>query len=144
MIKEHTIELLKECNAGIKTAVNSIDEVMDSITSEELRKILRDSKQKHEELGDETHQMLNQYHREEKDPSPMARMMSWMKINMKLLQDSSDSVVADLMTDGANMGVKSLTQYLNEYSEAAEEVKQLTKRLIKLEEKLCEDMRQYL
>ena len=34
--------------------------------------------------------------------------MSWMKTNMKLAMDTSDAAIADLMTDGCNMGVKSL------------------------------------
>lgn len=143
-MEDDTIKLLKECNAGVKTAVTSIDEVMDSVSDEKMRKLLLECKEKHEKLGNETHVLLNRYHDDEKDPSPMVKMMSWMKINVKLMQDPSDSVVADLMTDGANMGVKSLAKYLNEYENAEAKVKGIAQELIDLERKLCEDMRAYL
>jgi hypothetical protein len=70
--------------------------------------------------------------------------MSWIKTNMKLGMNHSDKAVADLMTDGCNMGVKSLCTYLNEYSEASQASKDIAKRLIKLESDLCENMRSYL
>ena len=63
---------------------------------------------------------------------------------MKLIMHESDSTIADLMTDGCNMGVKSLNKYLNEYEAADEESKDIAKRLIKLEEKLGKDIQKYL
>ncbi len=66
-------------------------------------------------------QLLEQYHDDGKDPNPIAKGMSWMKTNMKLEMEDSDAASADLMTDGCNMGVKSLNRYLNQYK-AADEV----------------------
>ena len=74
----------------------------------------------------------------------MAKGMSWLKTNMKLIMHESDSTIADLMTDGCNMGVKSLNKYLNEYEAADEVSKDICKRLIKIEEKLLAQMRAYL
>jgi hypothetical protein len=56
----------------------------------------------------------------------------------------SDHVIADLITDGCNMGVKSLNRYLNQYKAADENTKDITKRLINLEEKLAIDLRDFL
>ena len=81
---------------------------------------------------------------EEKDPNPMAKGMSWIKTNAMLAIDESDHTVADLMTDGCNMGVKSLNRYLNQYEAADEVSKDITKRLIKLEEELTKDIRDFL
>ena len=63
---------------------------------------------------------------------------------MKLGMDDSDETIADLMTDGCNMGVKSLSQYLNQYQAADETSKDITKRLIALEERLAVDIRGFL
>jgi hypothetical protein len=63
---------------------------------------------------------------------------------MKLMMSNKDATVADLMTDGCNMGVKSLSKYLNEYKAASEASKNVAKRLISLEEKLAKDIRGYL
>ena len=70
--------------------------------------------------------------------------MSWMKTNFKMTVNPSDETISDLITDGCNMGVKSLNKYLNKYEAAEEKVKDITKRLINLEEKLAVDIRKYL
>ena len=74
----------------------------------------------------------------------MAKGMSWIKTNVKLAMDESDGTIADLMTDGCNMGVKSLSRYLNQYKAADEKSKSIAKRLIKIEERLTEDVRPFL
>ena len=77
---------------------------------------------------------------EEKEPSPIAKGMSWMKTNMKMSMDNSDSTAAELITDGCNMGVKTLQRYLNEYQGADAEAKAICEKMISIEEKLCKDM----
>jgi len=74
----------------------------------------------------------------------MAKGMSWMKTNVRLAADTSDKAIADLMTDGCNMGVKSLNQFLNQYEAADERTKDIAKRLIHLEETLASEIREYL
>ena len=74
----------------------------------------------------------------------MAKGMSWIKTNMKIMMDDSDKTIADLMTDGCDMGVKSLSKYLNQYQAADETSKNLAKRLIGLEEQLAMELRKFL
>ena len=98
----------------------------------------------HKRLGDETRQLLNRYNDSGEDPNIMAQSMSWMKTNFKLAVSPSDETISDLITDGCNMGVKSLNKYLNEYSAASEEAKDITKKLINMEESLAVNIRKYL
>lgn len=144
MIEHDTIKLLRECDAGIKMGVSSIADVLDRTTDNGFRQRLSQCKQEHETLKTEIQQLLAQYQDDGKDPNPIAKSMSWMKTTMKLGMNESDSTIADLMTDGCNMGVKSLNKYLNQYKAADEVSKDITKRLINLEEQLTIDMRQYL
>lgn len=144
MIEEDTIKLLRECNAGIKMGVSSIDEVLPKVQSAGLRGSLEKCRSAHGRLGDETHAMLAQYGDSGKEPSPMAKGMSWMKTNVKLTLEESDKTVADLITDGCNMGVKSLNRYLNQYEAAEERAKDIAKRLIGLEEHLAQEVQTYL
>ena len=144
MENNDTIHLLKECDAGSKMAVTSLDEVMESVQDEKLKELLKESKDHHEKLGNEIHSMLIQYHSEEKDPNPMAKSMSWLKTNMKMSMDKSDATVADLLTDGCNMGIKSLYKYMNQYPNAESKVKNLCNNLIDIERELRKDLRGYL
>lgn len=144
MIESDTIKLLRECDAGIKMGIASIDEVLDYVHDKTLGRYLADCKDEHNKLKKEIEVLLDQYHDDGKDPNPMAKSMSWMKTNVKLVMDESDETIADLMTDGCNMGVKSLHKYLNQYKAADEKTKDIAKRLIKVEEKLAVDIRPFL
>lgn len=144
MIEQDTIKLLRECDSGVKMGVASIDDVLGRVHSEKLRQLLMDCKAEHEKLKGEINSLLCQYHDDGKEPNPVAKGMSWMKVGVKMGMDDSDKTVSDLMTDGCNMGVKSLNKYLNEYTAADEVSKDIAKRLINLEEKLAIDIREFL
>lgn len=144
MIERDTIRLLRECDAGTKMGISSIDDVLEHVKKEDFRKKLETCKQEHEALQVQILQKLEQCQDDGKNPNPIAKGMSWMKTNMKLSLEESDATIADLMTDGCNMGVKSLNRYLNQYKAADEVSKDMAKRLIHLEEKLAVDIRQYL
>ena len=144
MVEQDTIKLLRECDAGVKMGVDSIDDVLDRVHSDALKQYLTTCKKEHEVLKREIYDLLNKYQDDGKEPNPIAKGMSWMKINMKMGMDDSDQTIAGLMTDGCNMGVKSLNQYLNQYKAADEVSKDITKRLINLEERLAIDLRQFL
>lgn len=144
MIQEDTIKLLRECNAGIKMGVDSIDEILDETTDRKLMKMLRETMDEHKRLGSETHRLLNRYGDEGKDPNPLAKSMSWVKTNVMMAVDAGDNTIADLITDGCNMGVKSLSRYLNKYEAADEESKNIAKQLIACEAGLAEGLRAYL
>ncbi len=144
MIQPDTIRLMRECDAGIQMGVDAIDDVLDYAKDNSLRQCLVDCKNRHIVLQDELQILLNNCHDEGKEPSPMAKGMSWIKTNAKLAMEGSDNTVADLITDGCNMGVKSLSRYLNQYKAADEQSKDITKRLIHLEENLACSMRSFL
>ncbi len=144
MVTKDTIDLLKECDSGTKMAVSSIDEVLDNVKDPNLRHLMTESHEHHEKLGNEIHARLVEHGSEEKDPNMMAKGMSWMKTNMKMTMNDSDSTIADLLTDGCNMGVKSLNRYLNQYQAADAVSRDICKRLISIEDELCRDLRDYL
>lgn len=144
MIEQDTIKLLRECDAGTKMGIASIEDVLDHVENQQLYKKLADCKAEHEQLQCKIQQLLGQYKDEGKNPNPIAKGMSWMKTNMKLGMEATDGTIADLMTDGCNMGVKSLNRYMNQYKAADEQSKDIAKKLSHLEEKLTVDIRQYL
>lgn len=144
MIEQDTIKLLRECDAGVKMGISSIDDVMPYVKADRLKQDLKDNREEHTKLDKELQELLDRYRDEGKEPNPMAKGMSWMKTNMKLVINESDHTIADLITDGCNMGVKSLNKYLNQYAAADEKSKDICKRLINLEEDLIIQMRQFL
>ncbi len=144
MENKDTVNLLKECDSGVKMAVASIDQVLGNVVDSNLKSVLTESKQHHEKLGNELHSMLLQHHSDEQEPKAIAKSMSWMKTNFKITMNDSDNTIADLMTDGCDMGIKSLHKYKNQYKHADEQSTKICDQLISIEEKLRADMRCYL
>lgn len=144
MVEQDSVRLLRECDAGVKMGISSIEDVLGRVKSNELERLLTECKEEHGKLDKEIQQLLDKYNDDGKEPAAIAKGMSWMKTNVMLAMDDSDNTITDLMTDGCNMGVKSLNKYLNKYEAADEVSKDICKRLINLEEKLAVDIRKFL
>ena len=143
-MKTDTINLLRECNAGIKMGEDAIKNVLPHAKSDELKHTLNVCKNTHATLGDETHEMLLKYGADTKDLHPIARGMSNMKIFTSMLTNETDKKIADLMTDGCDMGIKSLSKQLNKYKNADDSAKNIAKRLIASEEYMETKLREFL
>ena len=143
-MENDTIRLLRECNAGIKMGGSTLDDVIEHVQSDSLRNLLAKSKETHTRLGNTTHEYLREYQDEGKEPAMMAKVMSKMKTNMKLDDEGPDSTAAELVTDGCNMGIKSIYRYLNQYPAAEGKIKKLAKDVAEAEESLVKDLRAYL
>ena len=144
MIEQDTIRLLRECDAGVRMGVDSIDDVLGHVKHERMQQILQRSRDSHERLGREIQQHLQRFEDSGKAPNPIAKTMSRMKTAMSMMMHDDDATVASLMIDGCNMGVKSLSMYLNQYGAADELSKDIVKGLIRLEEQLAVDLREFL
>ncbi len=144
MVEQDTIKLLRECDAGIKMGISSIDEALEYVSDRQLKDILIDSKGENEKLQNDLVKVLADYGDDGKEPNPVAKGMSWLKTNVKLKADGSDSMIAELMIDGCNMGIKSLCRYMNQYQAADRRSKDIAMRLVRAEDKLTDDMRRFL
>ncbi len=139
-----TVRLLRECDSGTKMAVSSIDDVLGRTESAGLSDLLTTSRRSHEKLGNKIHSLLDDYDTDDKEPAAMAKGMSWIKTNVKMTLNESDATIADLITDGCNMGVKSLCRYLNQFERADSVSKDICRDIIEIEDKLAYDLRSYL
>ncbi len=143
-MNEDTINLLKECNAGCKSATNSMEQVKPHIISDSLKCIIDNYNDKHIKIGDECHELLNKYHEEEKDPEGIAKAFSWISTEMKLMIKGNSHEIADIMIDGCNMGIKSVSGYINKYKNASSESIDLAKSIVKIEQEFMNELLKYL
>lgn len=143
-MSKDTIALLKECNAGCKSATNSMEQVLDFVKEGKLKELIEHYNRKHIELGDKCHELLNKADEEEEDPHPMAKAFSWLSTEVKMMVNDGEDKIADIMVDGCNMGIKSLSKYLNEYKNADEQGKDIARKLIRLEQDFMVELLEYL
>lgn len=143
-MQSDTVRLLTECNKGIKMGEDAIKKVLPKAKDKRLREALEITKNTHAALGDETHERLLEEGGTTKDAPSVARVMSNMRIAAKMTVSPTDGAIADLMTDGCDMGIKSLTKYLNRYKYADSNARALAKKIIASEEYLESRMREFL
>ena len=145
-MREDTINLLKECNSGITMGISSINNVLPYVTNPHIKEALLSSKEKHAKLGEEAHRALVSYRESRNPPHKMAKLMADMKVKAQMMMtlDSKDRQIASSMTDGCNMGIKSIHKYLNKYNEADASSRNIAKELIGAEEDLRANMCQFL
>ncbi|MFA6948337.1 MAG: hypothetical protein WCQ72_05100 [Eubacteriales bacterium] len=145
-VKSDTLSLLRECESGAKTAVSAINEVVGRVNDEKLRECLRESRDEHARCERRCGEIMSAYD-ENSSPSVMpaiSKSMSWLKTNFTLDVKPGDKTVAALMTDGCDMGIKSLSSYLNEFEDADREVKSIARRMLDDEKHLHEVLEGYL
>lgn len=139
-----TIELLKECNSGCKNATNSMEETIPHIHDAKLKDLITEYNQKHVTIGDKCHALLNSGECSEKDPSMMAKAFTRLSTNAKLMMNDDISNIADLMIDGCNMGIKSISKILNRCRNASQESIRLAEELITIEKNFMNHLLSYL
>ena len=141
---EQTLELLDQVNSGCKMAINSMKQVKEYIVDDKLANIINSYTDEHERLEKETGDQLARYGKAEEKPGLMASAMSWITTEAKLMIKDDAKQIAKIIMDGCNMGIQSVSEYLNKYENASPESTHLAKKLIKTEEDLMGEMKQFL
>ena len=143
-VNDDTIKLLRECDAGVEMGIKSLDNVIDDVENDELRKILEKSRETHCRLKGDIAEKLSGYGDDGKEPAAMASFFAKVKSEVKLMSENPDVSAAELIIDGCNMGIKSLNRYLNQYEGAENSAKKTCKELISIEEQLSVKLRKFL
>ena len=125
-------------------AVDSIRQVKEYAEKEGLIKVLDEYDKKHRKLRDDIAAMLKEYDENGKEPEKMASAFSWITTEVKLMLKDDSQQIAKIMMDGCNMGIQSLGEYINKYTEASRESMALAKDVIKTEEAFAREMREFL
>lgn len=139
-----TVDLLKECDAGLEMAISSLEQVKEEARADNFTNMLDKYYNNHIKIQKDIDQKLVEYNSDGKKANPVAEKMSTMKTNFKLAMNHTDEEIADLMIDGCNMGIKSVSKYMNQYKNANQEIMQLANDIVVLEQNFSNELRQYL
>ena len=132
-MEEHTVDLLRECDSGCAMAAESLEQIRDFV-----------SDQKHQDLDLRIKKTLSAMEEQGKEPGKMASAWSWMSTEMRMMAKGGDKEAASIVTDGCNMGIKTICGYKNQYSGASKAAMELADELTGMEEKLREQMKRFL
>ena len=143
-MEDHTLKLLQECSQGCKMGIKSMDQVESYVSDSRLNRVIGKYKEEHKRLENEADELLMWHGKESKQPEKMATAMSWISTEMKMMMQDDDKQVAKIMTDGCNMGVKSICGFINQYSGASKSAMKVADDLVKMEEKFRDELKAFL
>ena len=123
---------------------SAIAKVMPHVKDHELKSKLSTCRDTHNALGNQTKRLLTEAREDTKSAHPIAQMMSDVKVSVSMMMGGGDKRIASVMTDGCDMGIKSLNRYLNQYKNADKRSRGIAEELIASEEYLELTMRSYL
>lgn len=143
-MEEVSQKLLQECSSGCKMAINSIEQVTPHISGDRLAGVIGSYKRKHEEIEKRVDELLHQEGAQGKDPGKAASVFSWISTEMKLKMHDNNSQISKLMMDGCNMGIQSISGYINQYNAASKESMELAKDLVHTEEEFMKELKAFV
>ena len=143
-MKEHTEMLLQECYSGLCMAVDSMEQVLPYAKNDELQNVINKYKEKHERLKQQTSDIMCRHDVELKKPGMLASAFSWITAEAKLMIENDSNQIAKLMMDGSNMGIQSITEYMNKNEAAEDDVIAIAKKIIRVEEEFLQEMKRFL
>ncbi len=137
-------EVLAEIYRNATLALTSISDIMPEIENEEIREEIKRQHEDYEKISAESSLLAKRLNYEIKEPNPMKKAMMWSSIKMSTLKDNSAPHIAQMMIQGTVMGITSLKKTLSDSINLTEEVEELLKRFIKIEEDFEERLKKYL
>ena len=143
-MNEETKLLLQECTSGCKMATDSLAQMKDYISDDALGAIVEKYISAHKELEVRAAKLLESSGKEEKKPDMMASAFSWITTEMKLMVKDNAHQIAKIIMNGCNMGIQSISECSNKYTNADVDAKNIAKKLVKMEEELMQKMKVYL
>ena len=143
-MESQTIELLKKCSEGCKMAVNSMEQVKPYVKDGKLRDVLDRYDCEYQRLDEETAGLLDAMGDEEKEPGAMASTFSWLSTEVKLMIKDDSHQIAKIMIKGSNMGILSMSDYINKYTDASEKSQAVAKDIVRVGEDFAGEMKQFL
>ena len=138
------IELLKECDSGVKMGIDGIKGVIDKALNEGLRNMLENYEEEHVRILDTIRGKLGEAGMDVKEPHPIAKFNLKVTTDIKMAVNDSDEKIANIMMDGCTMGIKSVSMYMNQYAGASKETMDIANSIVTLEQNFMNDLRQYL
>ena len=143
-LNKDTVSLLQECSSGCKMAMESITQLKDKVSDKQLRQIMDKYYAGHSQLEAECRQILNDVGKPDKEPGMIVTAIANFQSRIKMVMDDDAKKAAEIMTDVCNMGIKSLSGYINEYKNADAKSMAIAEKLRRLEDNMLGDLQPLL
>lgn len=145
MIKIENINALDEINKGASMGCDAIKYIIDKVEDNTLRDLLERQYDLYDNIKKKVNDLYPKYNDEAEphETNAMTKAMTWYGVNMKTIKDHSNSKIAEILVQGTNMGIIEGRKILNNKN-IAKDVHDIIEDFVNSQEKLIEDLKEYL
>ena len=138
-------EILAEIYRNAQFALQSISDILPEVEDTAVREEIIREHEEYEHISGRAAQLARKFGLEVKEPGPVKKAMMWSAIKMNTVADNSSQHIAQMMVKGTVQGITSLKTSLTDGGEELnEEIGQLLKDMIALEEGFERKLKKYL
>ena len=144
-MEDINVKVLDEVNKGTTMGMDAIHYVSDKVGDERFKKVLDVEYGKYQKIANRVSDIYTQYaQKEPQETNVMNKMMTWYGINMKTMNDQSNSKISELLMQGTNMGIIEGRRLINNNPSIDPEVKQILNDFVVMQEDSVETLKKYL
>ena len=125
-----TVQLLQDVVRNARTGQDAVEHLMQKIEAGAMRDELIREKADYAVTRRESEQALVNAGGRAEPVGPLAKAGMWAGLEMETLADRSDAHIAEIVIQGATMGVIEMTKALNSYGGAHADARDLASRFV--------------
>ena len=141
---DQTQKLLQKIVENGRMGEDACDQLLSRTEDIEMRRELMLEKQHYAAAARDAETRLYEMGVRPQPKGPMARMGLWMGMQINTAADQSSSHIADIVIQGATMGVVELTKARNSFTEADAEAQGIATNLITRQQEAIERLKAFL
>ena len=144
MKEENNIDILDELNKGCCMGSDAVKFILEKIEDKKFKKVCEDLLEEYEDLEERINKVYDKY--SDDDPhetNAMNKVMTWSGIQMRTMNDGSDSKLAEMLLQGLNMGIIEGRRLINQKDEDPK-VKEIMQEYVDMQEEYVEEIKEFL
>jgi len=135
--------LLQELYKNTTMGGDSLVDLMDKTDNPELRTEMTRELEKYREFSNRAEELLNERGLKPEEPGMMAKAGSKIGMAFNTMLDTTTSHIAEMMINGATMGIINIEKQLNE-NEPDGKARQLAEDILKFEKSTADNLARFL
>lgn len=141
---KENINALDEISKGTCMGMDATKDIIDKIEGKEFKKLVEDQYKEYEKIKKEIDDIYDEFSdKEPHETNAMTKAMTWSSINMKTMNDTSTSKIAEILLQGTNMGIIEGRKILNNKN-IDKKIHKIIEEYVDIQEKYVEKLKKYL
>ena len=145
-MENNDMNVLDELNKGSTMGLDAIEFIRKKVGEPNFKNVLDNEYNQYKDISRRINNLYDEYTTEKQphETSAMNKVMTWWGIQMKAMNDKSNSNLAELLINGTNMGIIEGRRLLNQNPNINKEIQAVLDEYVKMQERSVETLKTFL